>query len=167
MWGSWPFHPNVRMSVSVTGNWNWISLMNGEMFKWMYYSYWRLILRRNGPTQPLKAYIPRIEGAEKSCMGMSCLNMAVGQLPIGELHPTALCKAIIVLGRDAPFCLLKVFVLGMKSQGDVLILNEVSEMPLVALRNRELSGEQSGHWDQVPACYPQWGVPAHVLKIRG
>ena len=88
-------------------------------------------------------------------MGMSCLNMAVGQLLIAEPHPAALCKAIVTLGRGTPFCLLNIAVLRVQAQGDVPPLNETGDMPLVSFGYRESSREQPGNWDQVPVHYPQ------------
>ena len=85
-------------------------------------------------------------------MGMDCQNMAAGRLLISEPYPIALCKAIVILAGGAPFHLLQLFALRKQAQGDVLPLNEIGEMPLIPLGNRESSGEQPGHWDQVPVC---------------
>ena len=64
-------------------------------------------------------------------MWMSHPNMAVSWLLIGELHPTALHKAVVILVRGVPFHLLKVFMFGAQAQGDVPPLNEISKLPLI------------------------------------
>ena len=65
-------------------------------------------------------------------------NVAVGKFFIHELHAATLCKTIIVLGRGAIFCRLKVFTFWVQAQWDVSPLNKIGKTQSVYPRNKKL-----------------------------
>ena len=105
-------------------------------------------------------------GAEKPHLGMNYPNMAMSWLLICEPHPTALCEEIVILGGGSPSACLRFLCSGCSSRRMYHPWINLARCCL-SPRSRELSGEQLGHWDEVPVCYPQWGVWAHVLIICG
>ena len=99
--------------------------------------------------------------------GMNCMHVTVGRFFVGEMPPTTLCQAIIILRGGAPFCPFGILMVGAQVQEDVLPLNKISAMPSIPLRYWDLSWEQPGHGDQVPISYLYWGIMAHMLKVEG
>ena len=99
--------------------------------------------------------------------GMDCMNVTVGRLLVGKTPPAALHQAIIVIGGGTSFHPFEVLMVRVQVQGDVLPLNEISEIPLIPLGDRMLSWEQPGHRDQTPISYPHWWIMTHTLKVGG
>ena len=71
------------------------------------------------------AAIKPYPGAKEPHKGMDCLHITVGRLLVGKMSPAALFQAIIVLGGGTSFHPLKIFMVEVQVQGDVLPLNKV------------------------------------------
>ena len=80
---------------------------------------------------PWAATIQPSPGAKESHVSMCHLNVTAGQIFICESHTTTLCKIMIVLGGDATFCRLKVFMFWAQDQRDVSSLNKIGKTPSI------------------------------------
>ena len=70
-------------------------------------------------------------GALEPCKGLDCTDVTADRFFVGEMPYTALCQAVIILRRGAPFHSFEILRVGAQVQGDVPPLNKIGEMPSI------------------------------------